>query len=196
MQLLFIRHGQATSNIYNPEGVVGQPASLTPEGIDQIHQTAQRLGRLITVSSIYSSPLLRARQSVKIIADQLSLTIWEDPRLREIYKGDWEGLPVSEVMNKEAQIDIDERHLFRPPGGENWQDVGERVVDFVHDLNQQSDQQQIVAVSHDHTIRMGIGALMQRPVEVWGDLPVGLGSIIGLKLDRDKWVIDAEISEF
>lgn len=189
MRAIFIRHGEAESNLNLPSRLVDQHADLTPTGIEQIEATAKFLGNFVVSKSIYSSPYPRALQSAEIIARYLDLQVATEARLKEIDKGMWKGLPVREVIQKEAEIDIDERHLYRAPGGENWLDVGSRVASFIEDLHR-GGLEEVLLLSHDHPIRMGIGALLKRPVVTWEDIPIGHASVTSLLYKNDEWRLD------
>lgn len=188
MKMIFVRHGEAESNLSPLNRKVGQHASLTETGRDQIRSTAELLGQFVTTTVVYASPYPRTLESASIIAARLQADIVIEERLQEIQKGSWEGRLVSEIIEAESKIDVDERHTFRPPGGENWQDVGERVASFVEELRM-NDETEGLAVSHDHPIRMGIGALLNKPVHTWEDMPVHHASVTVLEYKDDKWQI-------
>lgn len=186
MKVIFVRHGQAESNLDPLSGTVGQPSNLTAEGIWQTKLTAHFLGSFILTKTIYTSPLPRTRQTARIIAERLHLEIIVDERLAEIYKGDWQGRPVRDIVQQEAKINIDNRPTARPPHGENWRDVGERVSGFVEE-QRRAGIQELLVVSHDHPIRMGIGRLTQRPLSTWEDMAVGHASVTELNYIENQW---------
>lgn len=186
MKALFIRHGKAESNENPLEGTVGQPSNLTAEGRRQIEATAKFLGSFILTKTIYTSPLPRTRQSAKIIADMLHLTVIVDERLAEIYKGDWQGEPVHEVVQKEAEIDIDKVPFVRPPHGENWVDVGSRVAEFVEE-QRLAGIEELLLVSHNHPIEMGIGKLLGKPIPTWEDLGVDNAGVTEIEYSHGQW---------
>lgn len=188
-----IRHGKAESNESPLDRLVGEHADLLDEGRQQISRTAEFLSQLVSVQTVYCSPLPRTYQSALIIARSLRAEVVKDSRLQEIIRGEWEGRPVEEVIELEADVDIDERHTFRPPGGENWEDVGERMINFAEEMHK-SNQKEVVAVSHDHPIRMGVGALLQAPVIKWEDIPVDYASVTMLEYQAGVWRINTDIS--
>lgn len=186
MRVIFVRHGHADSNKDPLGGIVGQPSNLTPEGYRQVKATALFLGKFIITNIIHSSPLPRTRQTAKVIAETLQLQTVVDDRLAEIYKGDWQGRPVREVVELEAMIDIDDRPTTRPPHGENWRDVGERVYEFIED-NRKVGIEELLVVSHDHPIRMGIGRMLGKPLPSWEDMSIDNASITVLDNPEDSW---------
>jgi phosphohistidine phosphatase len=66
MRLYFLRHGIAEDrSIHRPDAA----RALTPEGIAKTEKLAQRLGDYdVKPQIIYSSPLVRARQTAEIVA--------------------------------------------------------------------------------------------------------------------------------
>ena len=73
MHLYFLRHGEAA---FNPHG--DSSRTLTETGIANSHMTAAYCIKLgIIFSSIYSSPILRARQTAEIVAEKYpQIQIW------------------------------------------------------------------------------------------------------------------------
>lgn len=189
MEVFFVRHGLAESNLDYSDRNVGDFAGLVEAGRRQIAAAAKELGRLASFEVVYTSPKPRAVQSAEIIGNTLDAEIMVESKLDEISKGQWQGLPVQRVIELENQIDIKQRHTFRPPDGENWADVGARVAAFVLELRD-NNCQRVILVSHDHPIRMGVGALTGQPIENWEDMEVGNGSIIRLAYRRGLWQLD------
>jgi len=195
MEAVFIRHGQAVSNLAIRGRLVGEEAPLTPEGRRQIEAAAHYLGPLVTTNVLHTSPLVRTKESAQLIAERCDLTVVIEPRLREIGKGDWTGMPVEAVIKLEGEIDIKHRHTFRPPGegGENWQDVGTRMAAFIEE-QRQAGSKQLLMVSHDHPIRMGIGTLMGKPIEEWENMPIANASITRLYYEDGFWQLDETLA--
>lgn len=189
MRVIFIRHGQAESNVDILKRMVGQHADLTEVGRHQVEKTASYLGKISTANVIYSSDIARALQTAQIIAKELNVRIVLDRRLREIDKGIWTGRPISEVIQLEGESTEDSKHTFRPPGGENWEDVGKRIASFVR-AKHRAGEKEIIAVSHDHPIRMGIGFLLKKPIETWEDMPLDNASVTALNYENGIWNLD------
>jgi broad specificity phosphatase PhoE len=118
-----------------------------------------------------------------------------DERLAEINKGVWQGKPVNEVIKIEASIDIDDRPYYRPPQGENWSDVGNRVADCVEELRRVGIDEAVI-VSHDHPIRMGIGKLTGQPVTLWETMPLDNASVTELDYVSGAWQLSTTLRNF
>ncbi len=96
--VLLLRHGQSEWNaVRRWQGTADSP--LTALGREQAIETAWALAGLDTsFTSVWSSDLSRARETAAIIADALAVDAPRiDPRLREAYAGQWEGMTPDEI---------------------------------------------------------------------------------------------------
>lgn len=90
----FLRHGETDWNAQNlSQGNVDIP--LNPKGIAQAHHAAQRLTHR-GIATIIASPLSRAHDTAKIVADLLGLPVSLDEELREVSFGEKEGHPMAD----------------------------------------------------------------------------------------------------
>ncbi|MEX3008910.1 histidine phosphatase family protein [Hoeflea sp. TYP-13] len=129
--LYFIRHGQTEWNLQGRfQGISDIP--LNDTGRRQSDHIGANLAELVTRAGqapralqLFSSPLLRARQTSEIICGKLDVTtdwLTFEPDLGEISYGDWEGMTTLEVKaafpiaRKRRKAD---RWLFSPPHGES-----------------------------------------------------------------------------
>lgn len=158
--VFLVRHGQS---VWNAEGrLQGQTADipLTQRGIDQSRVAARTLAASITQpAALWSSDLVRARQTADIISDELVLPVHIDPRLREQTYGTLEGGPVVDDLP-----DHD---------GESFDDVRDRISSFLTDVCA-SGPRQVIVVSHGDTIRAALTVLGTTPT--W-EVPPANGSV-------------------
>ncbi|TVS16515.1 MAG: histidine phosphatase family protein [Gammaproteobacteria bacterium] len=152
-ELIFLRHGQTE---WNADGrLQGRGDSpLTPLGRSQVEAhldwlASRRPQRLLT------SPLGRARATAAILADTLGLEVETDPRLMERSMGGFEGWTLAEI-EAASPDDISARARdpwnYRAPGGENYDDMSDRVRPLVDDLLA-SPPERVVVVSHGTLVR-------------------------------------------
>jgi broad specificity phosphatase PhoE len=80
LELLLIRHGEST---FNRDGTGGMDSPLTDLGIEQAKRLGPWLAKNATIVALYSSTMLRARQTAELIAPHLHLPIQFDPELCE-----------------------------------------------------------------------------------------------------------------
>ena len=95
MIIKLVRHGESQANV--DDATAAETADhlvpLTPLGIAQAKEAGRSLGKdYMTASLIYTSPFRRARQTMAAILEGAGLTpdqvsVWEDPRLREVDHG-------------------------------------------------------------------------------------------------------------
>jgi len=143
-----LRHGRA---ILNKKRIVSSwpekfKNHLTKEGKKQIEEILPRLRRE-RIDFIFSSDLLRTRQTAEMVAEKLGLKISFDKRLREIGMGIFNGK--SEKDWNDFFGTNEKRFIKRPPqGGENYRDIKKRVRDFFKDINSKHKDKNILIVGH------------------------------------------------
>ncbi len=97
---------------------------------------------------VFTSDLSRAIESAKILFGD-DVKIISDERLREINFGDFEGKSVDTIsVSKET---FDECRVVGFPGGETYEDVRDRVVDFLLENEELIAGKKIAIVAHSGT---------------------------------------------
>jgi Histidine phosphatase superfamily (branch 1) len=113
-QLILARHGQAHCNV---RGIIGSPrgyTGLTDHGHHQAHQLADRLRTdhaQTPITTAYTTPLRRARETADIIGHHLDLPVTTVADLREPDYGDADGKPWTDVVGP---------GLPKPGSGARW----------------------------------------------------------------------------
>jgi alpha-ribazole phosphatase len=156
-QLCLVRHGQTDWNLERRyQGQSDTP--LNENGRAQAKALADQL-KGQTFAAIYSSDLMRARETAKTIASEIGLPVQVEPRLREINQGEWEGVLVEEIKARYAglwsQRTIDPASI-RPPGGETVAEVAERVYAALDDIARRYPYENVLVVSHGLSIATAI----------------------------------------
>ena len=120
--LILVRHGEATHNLERRWEGWG-PTPLTGTGQRQAEAVAQRLADWSPpVSCLYTSPILRARQTAAAIARHLNTRAIDHEGLCEIDFGRMSGMTMDDF--REAMPDLYGRWqdrsdaTFQYPGGE------------------------------------------------------------------------------
>lgn len=178
----FVRHGEGHANA---ERVFANrpdhPAALTPTGIAQAETLARSLaGGGIT--HLYSSPLLRARQTAEVLASALGLEVAINDGLREYDVGDFEGLPYGdehgwrweEYERVDRTWQRGERDA-RLAGGESLADIERRFLRFMRTLtDRHAASDRVAIVSHGGLYRSAFPALFaQLDADATRRLPIG-----------------------
>jgi broad specificity phosphatase PhoE len=146
-----VRHGQTDWNINRR----WQGQSPDAPGLNEIGraQALELLDQLkdVKLSTIYSSDLLRARQTAELIAKPLGLDIVFEPRLREMHLGEWEGMLASKVETHYPQeLEERKRDAFNAhtPGGEALREVAARIIPAMDQIARKHPEESILVVSH------------------------------------------------
>lgn len=83
-----------------------------------------------TYSNVFVSPLRRCLK----LAEYLNLSFEVDCRIQEMNFGDWEGVSWSDIDPAQINAWADDIVGYRVPGGERFQDVLDRVGEFLSEL--------------------------------------------------------------
>ncbi|MCZ2845801.1 MAG: class I tRNA ligase family protein, partial [Candidatus Bathyarchaeota archaeon] len=108
---------------------------LVKIGKFQAKRVAKRLKKLLDgqkLEVIFSSDLMRGRQTAEIIATELGSTaeMKIDKELRDINHGEWEGKSL--LKFKREFLDSADKLFFEAPeGGEDWLEVRKRMMRFI-----------------------------------------------------------------
>ncbi len=145
-----LRHGQTIHQtvkrgiIYNwPDD--DPPCNLTDVGRKQVEKSAKAL-KSKSIDLIFSSDILRTRQTSEIVSKVLGLNVNYDKRLREINWGIYGGKSALRAWlyykNPKSKF------KKAPPEGESWSDVRKRMVNVIEDLEKKYKGKIILIVSH------------------------------------------------
>ena len=148
---ILIRHG-ATDMAGRFCGHSDPP--LNKVGHSQIERAASILPTAPQV--VYTSDLLRARESARSLARHFSTPLLVRPGLREICFGGWEGLSWQEVEQRfprESAVWLDRFPAGIIPSGEPYDSFVERVKHETDFLTTQAHSHALVAVTHGGFIR-------------------------------------------
>ncbi|HEX6901064.1 MAG TPA: histidine phosphatase family protein [Thermoanaerobaculia bacterium] len=164
LRLLLVRHGEVLSN-REMRYVGSRDEPLADSGVEQAERLAAALAPL-PVRAVYSSPLARARETGRRIAESRDLPLRLEPRLREQCFGEWEGLSRTEVLAADAdRLRLWEADLgAAPPGGESLESVQARMLELVGDLARDHAGDWVVLVSHVGPIKALLCSALGAPL--------------------------------
>lgn len=155
--LLLVRHGESQANAaiaagtdelyYNVPGS-DREVALTELGMTQALEAGHKLSRFLSlrgqISKIWLSPFRRIRQTIDQIESALGYKTArkEDERLSKRSYGLFWNLTYKGValLHPEEQAKFNQQGVldYRPPGGENYPDLFERIQRFIdEELNQE-----------------------------------------------------------
>ncbi len=124
-------------------------------------EEAARLARYLAgrrIDRVFTSPLLRARQTAQVLGMAFGLTPEVHPDLQEMCFGSLEGLTRGEL---EAMIPgfrrrwQEDPYSLTFPGGESFAEVDDRVQSHLRELMGRGDVATVV-VTHGQVIRSGV----------------------------------------
>lgn len=145
MKLIIVRHGETDKN--RLPSVKGRDVPLNATGQRQAKLVAKRLAHE-TIDVVYSSDLLRARQTTEtIIAQHPKVKVLYVKELRERDHGKLTSQSRAEresVYRASGQSIRD----WRPEGGESLRDVKTRAADWLTSIKRQHPKDTVLVVSH------------------------------------------------
>jgi broad specificity phosphatase PhoE len=103
------------------------------------------------LSVLYTSPLLRTKQTANILAADLDIPVIDEPRLMEIHQGDWQTRLRSEIEDLYPELFAEwETNPWEvtPPGGEHLSQVQARVYAAVDEILDNQSYENIGLVTH------------------------------------------------
>jgi probable phosphoglycerate mutase len=154
VNLYLIRHGRQNSTLCNVD------VELSEEGQLQAELLRERLSNY-HIDALYSSNLLRARQTAEIINESLLLPHIIRDELCEISFGSLTGHTESYIEEHFTEFRAEQKKLIEDipyPEGENGTSVYERSMPVIQEIVQ-SGKKNIVVVTHGGTIRVLLAAL-------------------------------------
>ncbi|MCC8140457.1 MAG: histidine phosphatase family protein [Lachnospiraceae bacterium] len=170
MDIYLMRHGETDWNrIRRLQGITDIP--LNEKGIEEARQAAEWL-RDVPFDRIYTSPLVRARQTAEIVRRERPIEIVETEGLKEISFGEYEGL----ICQKEGynipdpefpRFFEDPEHYRTAPGGESIQHLRERTLRFVHSImdDPQNEEMTFLMTTHGAAIHGILSGLLELPLK-------------------------------
>jgi probable phosphoglycerate mutase len=169
-RIILARHGETDWNRERRwQGQSDRP--LNDTGREQAEALAAELaGEPIAV--VYSSDLLRAHETARIVADRLGLDVVTVPGLRERRFGSWEGLQDVEVERRFPGV-------HGPPDGESRDEMTDRVLESVESIARANRGRTVLVISHGGPIR----AVLRHHEHPSCDEPVGNCSVVDLEVD-------------
>ena len=153
--LLLARHGQTNGNLepIRAQGFTDTP--LNEVGRGQAHKLAELVAAEYQVASLWASDLSRAIETATIVGARIGLEPRLDPRLREGFRGDWEGRLFIDIERDDPAgyaAWLAAGPDFRFPGGESLQEQHDRVAAALAEIEASGELPALV-VCHRGSIR-------------------------------------------
>ena len=158
MRLYFVRHGESEANVQHVISNRESSFDLTPRGREQANVLAQNL-KNIPITVIYSSPVLRARETAEILSQAFHLPYQITEALREYDCGVLEEKSDEDSWKLHSEIAedwiVNHNYLRKPEDGENFLDIKKRFITFIENLSDHHLN------AHNHILFVSHGGLLQ-----------------------------------
>lgn len=179
--ILLIRHGE------NQYVKVGRLAGRLPgvhlneKGQVQAQMIADKLGS-IRIKAVYSSPLERAMETAKPLAEVLELQVISQEGLLETDYGEWQGKTLKSLRRRKLwPIVQNAPYLMRFPGGESFAECQLRVCQAIESISQRHKPKDIVACFfHSDPIKLAIAYYIGLPLDNFQRLAIAPASVTTL----------------
>ncbi|MSQ76835.1 MAG: histidine phosphatase family protein [Nitrospiraceae bacterium] len=179
--ILLVRHGETD---WNRSGrIMGiRPVPLNQNGLTQSARLALQLTAL-PAPVLYSSPVVRARQTADILASTLHVPVIEEPGLSEIGVGEWEGRHWNEFDGDPARVNFYRLpQEARPPGGETLGEVQQRAIAAVERARARMKAGTAVLVTHADVIRTIVAHYLETDIQTMRHMQIGHASVTALEI--------------
>lgn len=197
MSIYIVRHGETD---WNREGIY-QGQTDTPLN-ENGKETARELGIFLSrikFTAIYSSDLLRTKETAEIINNFLNVPIYYTQDLRELDFGEWTGKSIWEMNEKDPELFRkwqEDPWNISPPGGETFRELTERVMKILESIFERHNGDNILVVSHAGPIKAMIFGLISATGKAYWNLKISHNTVVILNKDYDYRISMTEISCF
>lgn len=180
--LYMLRHGFSVSNdLKYFTGNLDIP--LTETGKKQAEKCVDYF-KNIAIDRIYASDLVRAYETALPVSRALGIPVIPEKGLREIFAGEWEGVPFDVLNEKYKDSYSTWRNnigISAPDGGETVQAFSERILETVTKICRRHPGETVLIATHATPIRVLCTKSSGLPISEMAKVP---------------WVKNASINHF
>ncbi len=160
-RIILVRHGQTEWN--RVERFRGRiDIALNETGLAQAEALAQRLADE-PLTAIYSSPLKRAVETARPIAERLGLPVQPLASIIDINYGRWQGhspAEVAEIYPELHRLWRSEPHRVALPDGESLDEVRARTMAALEDIAARHEGETVLVVAHQVVNKVLVCAML------------------------------------
>lgn len=165
--MLLGRHGATAYSLEKRfSGAGGHDAPLAPIGREQARAMGQEIAARGGVDAIVTSPLLRTRQTARIVAELTGAPIDTDEGIAECAFGEWDGFTFAEVRERwpdqlSAWLGSTD---VAPPGGESFAECRDRVDAARRRILTRYAGERVAVISHVTPVKIITGICVDAPL--------------------------------
>jgi broad specificity phosphatase PhoE len=198
--LILLRHGATDCNLQHPPILQGRSIDLPLSAAGQIQATqASDFLAKVPLSAVYSSHLLRAKETAEAIAQPHNLEVHVEQDLVEVNVGRWESRSWVEIKETEPEAYFafqNDPGVHGYAGGENLQQVQERVRPVFERLAQRHLGQVIAIAGHNVVNRAFLAHVLCLPLSKARTLPQDNGCINVIRYQAGEHILRTMNSTF
>lgn len=182
MKVYLVRHGESHWNLENRlQG--SDDSDLTKKGKEDLHKLKKHfVNEKIKFHKIYSSDSKRAFESAKILNQESEVKIKKSSALKEMNAGSWQGKTWEEIKGKHPLAY--DNYWFSPDtyeaenGGEDFYALEKRAINFMEELLEEKEDENILIVSHGVTVMSIVNYYRKNMIsDFWKEGPIKSASL-------------------
>ena len=177
---ILVRHGESQTNVSFTYSTDGDRYPLTPYGIESVENSGKKLADVKKIGKLYTSPVLRAKETAEIISKYVNIRPRIEPLLTERGFGKYNNVKFDsrESMRKVKKEQIANNY----DEWENWNSIENRAERFIRSLKKGSVT---VAVSHMDFIKAAIAHMTGKDESGMAGVYIDNASFTVIDPDRD-----------
>jgi probable phosphoglycerate mutase len=183
--LLLIRHGMTDAVGRQLTGRLGG-VHLNEQGRTEVEALSARL-RSTPLAAVYASPLERAMETARAVAQPHALEVIPREALLESDFGTWSGRMLADLdTDVEFRRFNSNRSGTCPPAGEHMSVIQARMVNELLRIRDAHPDQSVAVVSHGDPLRAVICAFAGISIDLMQRLEISPASVSVLRLTPDS----------
>jgi probable phosphoglycerate mutase len=162
--VIFMRHGQAESNVNRVLAGRTLESHLTERGRQQVIESANQLMKNIAIEKVYVSPVIRTIETAQLVCEILGTEYVIDERLYETEMGRLVGMNFEDITMKYGDVltrfysDYDP--VLESFGVETFASVKHRIASLLDELLQKHEDSNVLVVTHLDPIKAALATLL------------------------------------
>ena len=188
--IYLLRHGEIRSLKEGKRYIGWQDVALSDVGLSQARKWADYFS-VAALDNICSSDLTRCFDTARIISARCSLEPKVFPGLREIHLGQWEGERFETIQARDPAAFFERGDRIadhRPPGGESFHDLQDRVWPVFEEIVQRFSRPTLI-VTHAGVIRVLLCRILGMPLENLFSIGQAHGALSIIDVRKKRWCV-------